>query len=163
MNKGRLPVALNVAEKPSVAKTITEILKIDRYMKKPGRSKFNPNFEFETKIRGNRVSMISTSVCGHIKQFQFPIQCRSWHKTKYISLFTTPLDESIIDKSFEIVENLKHLASRADILFLWLDCDREGEAIAEDVIEVCREVNPNIEVLRAHFSALTKRDIEFSI
>jgi DNA topoisomerase-3 len=35
-------------------------------------------------------------------------------------------------------------AKRASILVLWLDCDREGEAIAYDVIDVCKEVNPDI-------------------
>ena len=38
---------------------------------------------------------------------------------------------------------------------MWLDCDREGEAIAFDVIEVCKQVNPRLTVKRAHFSALT--------
>jgi DNA topoisomerase-3 len=41
-----------------------------------------------------------------------------------------------------------------------LDCDREGEAIAFDVAEIVKEANPKIQVLRAHFSALTKQDIE---
>jgi len=40
-------------------------------------------------------------------------------------------------------------------LILWLDCDREGEAIAFDVIDIVKSVNPNIGVLRARFSALT--------
>lgn len=42
---------------------------------------------------------------------------------------------------------------------LWLDCDREGENIAFEVISVCREVNPRLEVKRARFSALISRDI----
>mmetsp|Transcript_19354 Transcript_19354/g.42758 ORF Transcript_19354/g.42758 Transcript_19354/m.42758 type:complete len:113 (+) Transcript_19354:338-676(+) len=41
---------------------------------------------------------------------------------------------------------------------LWLDCDREGENIAYEVIEVCLRANPNLQVLRAHFSALTYED-----
>jgi DNA topoisomerase-3 len=44
-------------------------------------------------------------------------------------------------------------------LILWLDCDREGENIAFEVLNVCRLANPRIEVFRAHFSAVTKVDI----
>ena len=43
---------------------------------------------------------------------------------------------------------------------IWTDCDREGEAIGFDIIEVAKKVRPNIEVYRAHFSALTKPEIE---
>lgn len=50
-----------------------------------------------------------------------------------------------------------------DELILWLDCDREGEAIAYDVIDVCKSVNRHLHVQRAHFSALTSQDIERAI
>lgn len=56
-------------------------------------------------------------------------------------------------------KNLTGLSRRSRILILWLDCDREGEAIAFEVLEVCRKSNPHLEVYRAHFSALTKTDI----
>ena len=48
------------------------------------------------------------------------------------------------------------------MLMLWLDCDREGEAIAFDVIDLIKAVRPNIIVKRAHFSALTKQDINLA-
>ena len=47
-------------------------------------------------------------------------------------------------------------------MILWLDCDREGEAIAFDVIEQVQSQlkgASRLEVLRAHFSALTKEEI----
>ena len=44
-------------------------------------------------------------------------------------------------------------------LILWLDCDREGENIAFEVLDVCRTYNPHMIVYRAHFSALTRADI----
>ena len=44
-------------------------------------------------------------------------------------------------------------------MILWLDCDREGEAIAYEVIEACSQGNSHLDILRAHFSAVTNRDI----
>ena len=42
---------------------------------------------------------------------------------------------------------------------MWLDCDREGEAIAYEVIQICTEENSQLELERAHFSAVTNKDI----
>ncbi len=50
-----------------------------------------------------------------------------------------------------------------DELILWLYCDREGEAIAYDVIDVCKSINRHLNVQRAHLSALTSQDIERAI
>jgi len=42
-------------------------------------------------------------------------------------------------------------------LILWLDCDREGENIAFEVVQACTEVSRNMRISRAHFSALIPR------
>ena len=51
---------------------------------------------------------------------------------------------------------LKQQAKNVDSLIIWTDCDREGEAIGYDIIDICKEVNPGLDVYRAHFSALTE-------
>ena len=51
------------------------------------------------------------------------------------------------------------MSRSCDTLILWLDCDREGEAIGYEVIGVCQEGQRNLTILRAHFSALIPRDI----
>jgi DNA topoisomerase-3 len=58
-----------------------------------------------------------------------------------------------------VVQNLKHLSKDIDDLVIWTDCDREGEAIGYDIIDLCRQSKPRLSVYRAHFSALTKQDI----
>ncbi len=59
----------------------------------------------------------------------------------------------------DLVRNLEILARSASCLVLWLDCDREGEAIAYEVIEIATRVNSNLTIRRARFSAVTKRDV----
>ncbi|KAI8047444.1 DNA topoisomerase [Gilbertella persicaria] len=48
---------------------------------------------------------------------------------------------------------------RADVLFIWTDCDREGEAIGGDLADLCRQTKPNIPVWRARFSAMQDAEI----
>ena len=45
------------------------------------------------------------------------------------------------------------------MLFIWTDCDREGEAIGAEVEEICRQVNTRIQVWRARFSAMQPQPI----
>lgn len=40
-------------------------------------------------------------------------------------------------------------------LVIWTDCDREGENIGFEIIEVCRAIKPGIPVYRAKFSEIT--------
>ena len=59
-----------------------------------------------------------------------------------------------------VVKNLEFQARDISILVLWTDCDREGEAIGYDIIDVVTSVNKRkIKILRAHFSALTYQNI----
>ena len=51
-----------------------------------------------------------------------------------------------------IADNIKFQASRCDMLFIWTDCDREGENIGAEIRDLARAANPRIEVTRAHFS-----------
>lgn len=44
-------------------------------------------------------------------------------------------------------------------LIIWTDCDREGENIGYEVIEVCLAAKPGVQVFRAKFSEITYQSI----
>lgn len=56
-----------------------------------------------------------------------------------------------------IKQTLEEEARKCHWLVLWLDCDREGENIAYEVVEVCTGANRNLNIFRARFSALIDR------
>ncbi len=101
-----------------------------------------------------------TSVLGHIKTYDFPTSCKNWSTTPLTDLYSMPLVKQTGENSKDVVKNIQDAARGIQQLVLWLDCDREGEAIAYEVIEVCRSVSPDIKLFRAHFSTVTAADIE---
>ena len=91
----------------------------------------------------------------------FPPECKDWQTTKMESLYDTPLLKRPNEGQANVVENLALASKNVDHLVIWTDCDREGEAIGFDIVDLCKGyANPSLKVHRAHFSALTKQDIE---
>ena len=45
-------------------------------------------------------------------------------------------------------------------MIIWTDCDREGENIGFEVIEVCQAVKPRLKIMRAKFSEITRVSVE---
>eukprot|EP00919_Chromeraceae_sp_WS-2016_P050937 GHVR01120711.1.p1 GENE.GHVR01120711.1~~GHVR01120711.1.p1 ORF type:complete len:540 (-),score=90.66 GHVR01120711.1:42-1661(-) len=92
-------------------------------------------------------------------QIAFPEDYSDWRSVPPISLYEAPIIRKVSDDCKDVEKNLLNLSPRADELVLWLDCDREGENIAFEVMEVCLQANSSLVVRRAQFSALTATDI----
>ena len=104
---------------------------------------------------------------------KYPETHKNWTSTNILSLFDGKLNfykyhthfnlvnllKEPIENSKQVVKNLEFYCKDVTSLVIWTDCDREGEAIGFDIIDVCKRLNRNIDVYRAHFSAMTFQDI----
>ncbi|CAH8604214.1 unnamed protein product [Schistosoma bovis] len=70
-------------------------------------------------------------------------------------LFDAPIVKQVLKDYEPIKQTLQREVRSCQKLIIWTDCDREGENIGIEVIDVCKEIKPNIEVLRARFSEIT--------
>lgn len=154
---------LNVAEKPSVAKTVSNILSYNNCRTRDGRSRYNRIYEFNYTIGNQPCNMLMTSVTGHLMELDFDDQYRKWHSCDPAHLYQAPVRKIVPQDKQDIKKTLEEEARRCQWLVLWLDCDREGENIAFEVIDVCRAANPHLNIWRARFSALIERDIHESV
>ncbi|KPA81303.1 putative DNA topoisomerase III [Leptomonas pyrrhocoris] len=150
-----MPTWLSVAEKPSVAKELAHSLCGGNCHTIASLSRFNPVFEFSFEGK----TMLVTSVSGHLMEDQFPPNTKNWASYPFQGLFSAKITKYVRADLEPVKKNLEALASRADTLVLWLDCDREGENICFEVMQVVQSKRPRVQVKRAHFSALTSRDL----
>ncbi|KAI0268849.1 DNA topoisomerase [Gloeopeniophorella convolvens] len=127
---------LCVAEKPSISKSITNILSGGQFHTRHSRSPIIKNYDFD--YPQTRAHFTVTCVAGHILQHDFASSHRKWHSCDPFDLFDAPI---------------------AHQLMIWTDCDREGENIGAEIVKICRKSKPNIVVKRARFSAIIAQQI----
>lgn len=91
MAGGRPIRALNVAEKPSVAKAVSGILSKSPssggLRVRDGRSRYNKIFEFNYTIQNQHFHMSFTSVTGHLMELEFEERYRKWHSCDPVQLY----------------------------------------------------------------------------
>ncbi|XP_055920463.1 DNA topoisomerase 3-alpha isoform X2 [Eupeodes corollae] len=146
---------LNVAEKNDAAKTIAGLLSNGSARRREGLSVYNKIYEFETPVRGNNSKMVMTSVSGHLLGAEFLVSYKNWKNCDPLQLFDAPIRRTCIEDYLPIKKTLEREIKSCQGLIIWTDCDREGESIGFEIIEVCRAIKPNITVYRAKFSEIT--------
>lgn len=104
-------------------------------------------------------TMITTSVRGHLANQDFPA-AYGWSQCDPVALFEAPIETTYRDDLQGLESMLRDLSRRCQVLILWLDCDREGEAIGDEVRAACLKGNPRLRVLRAKFSTVLPQEIQ---
>lgn len=104
-----------------------------------------------------------TSVAGHLQSTDFQLNFRKWHSCDPEDLFEAPIVTYIDDERKGIAANIETQARSAKILFIWTDCDREGEHIGSEIRDVAFTTNPRLKqpgnVVRARFSNIERAHI----
>ena len=93
-----------------------------------------------------------TSVIGHLTESKFPRQYKSWNSCDPGQLFEATIDIEVHQDKEAIADNIAKQAQYARALFVWTDCDREGEHIGSEVRQAAWRGNRTIQVKRAQFS-----------
>jgi DNA topoisomerase-1 len=99
---------------------------------------------------------------GHILELDYPEEFRRWHRIKPRELTHIAPEKRVASGAKNIVNALKDLARRNQRIIIATDFDREGELIGVEGLDIVRDVNPQIEIKRAKFSALTSEEVNGS-
>ncbi len=145
-----------VAEKPSIADAIAKALASSPITTRSATGV--RTHEFQGRYEGRQCEFRVTSVLGHCFSLDFAEAYRDWDACDPAELWDAPVVS--VPTSGGVLKNLRETASGGDALILFLDCDREGEAIAFQVIDVCGpQLRRGAAIRRAKFSSVTAEDI----
>ncbi|KAF6207879.1 hypothetical protein GE061_016328 [Apolygus lucorum] len=157
---------LMVAEKPSLAASLANILSNGKSSSRKEMS--GSVHEWPGNFRGESVNFKMTSVCGHVMTLDFTGKYNNWDRVDPVDLFSCMTEKKEANPKQKIVSFLAKEAKSSDYLVLWLDCDKEGENICFEVIHAVEHTlrysgNLNDVIFRAHFSAITEKDIKAAL
>jgi DNA topoisomerase III len=104
-----------------------------------------------------------TSVLGHLISHDFDAQYRSWRSCEPSALFEARIEDYVEDGKKSVAANIERQARYCQILYIWTDCDREGENIGTEIRNVALKGNPHLKdpgkTVRAHFSNIERAHI----
>ncbi|XP_076865277.1 DNA topoisomerase 3-alpha [Brachyhypopomus gauderio] len=159
IRRTQIKKVLCVAEKNDAAKGIAEIMSNGRSRRREGHSVYNKIYEYEYNLFGQSVAVCMTSVSGHLLALEFKAPFQKWHSCNPVLLFDAEVKKYCPDNFVQIKRTLEREVRQCQALVIWTDCDREGENIGYEIIDVCKAVKPNIQVFRARFSEITPTSI----
>ena len=97
-----------------------------------------------------------TSVAGHLMSQDFTTQFKSWSSCDPSQLFEAQIDTFVSKDNLPIAKNIEAQARTSQYLYIWTDCDREGEHIGSEIRGIALKANPSIQVWRARFSNIER-------
>ena len=104
-----------------------------------------------------------TSVAGHLVSQDFEARYKSWKSCEPSALFQARIDTYVEDSKKPIARNIETQARYSQILYIWTDCDREGENIGTEIRDIAVKAKPMLgqhgKTVRARFSNIERNHI----
>lgn len=70
------------------------------FLQRAGQSPYNPIFEFDYDIKGQQIHMVVTSVTGHMMNYAYPPEYKSWERVDPVTLFEAPVYKEIAEVQY---------------------------------------------------------------
>ncbi|KAF2486560.1 DNA topoisomerase [Neohortaea acidophila] len=156
---------LCVAEKPSIAKAVANHLSGNQVtVHNVQGNQFIKNYQFQYNFpRWGHSDVTMTSVSGHLVSQDFNSRYRQWRSCDPVELFEAPIDKYVENDKKPIERNIEVRARQSEVLFIWTDCDREGENIGAEIRDIAVRSNRLLadagKTVRAHFSNIERAHI----
>ncbi|KAK5132614.1 hypothetical protein LTR08_008813 [Meristemomyces frigidus] len=156
---------LCVAEKPSIAKAVANHLAGGQVQVASIQGNlYTKNYQFSYDFpTWGPCSVTMTSVAGHLLSTEFVAEYRRWGSCDPSALFEAPIETYVEDDKKAVAANIERQARYHQILYIWTDCDREGEAIGAEIRTVAAQGNQLFrqpdKTWRAHFSNIERAHI----
>ncbi|KAI8941280.1 hypothetical protein NX059_002510 [Plenodomus lindquistii] len=151
---------LCVAEKPSIAKAVANHLGGHARAEDVPGITWVKNYKFDFRFQQwGQCAVTFTCVAGHIVAHDFHERFQKWHSCQPAALFDAPIEQSIADDKKAVAKNIENQARYASILFIWTDCDREGEHIGTEIRDIALKIKPSMQVWRARFSNIERAHV----
>lgn len=120
-------------------------------------AKYTKNYTFPYQFpTWGRCEVTMTSVLGHLVSQDFDSQYKNWNDCDPISLFEANIVTYVDTDKKPIADNIQQQARYCQMLYIWTDCDREGENIGSEIRDIAAKGNPifrqSDKVARARFS-----------
>jgi DNA topoisomerase-3 len=120
------------------------------------RNKYVKNYDFTFNFPDwGSCDVTATSVLGHLNEHDFETAYKGWHAVEPSRLFDAPIKRFPAENMASVAQNIKQESRRASKVFIWTDCDREGEHIGWEIVQVAKEGNRQLrerDIVRASFN-----------
>jgi DNA topoisomerase-3 len=125
---------------------------------------YNKNYEFQFNFPAwGQCDVIMTSVSGHLISHDFEQRFKKWSSCDPSALFEARIESFVEDGKKGIAKNIETKARWCQYLYIWTDCDREGENIGTEIRDVACKGNPRLidpgRTVRARFSNIERAHI----